>query len=179
MRNLAEKWAVVPDWQTSVIQAPSFAIRAVSDLNQSLVSGNLDAWSKASGIALLPVGAFGEAEGGAYTVRVARDRLLVVSACPSAVAQGWHDQGFGVTTVSAGLQIFEIEGAGGDDLVARATTLDPTSSSASAAISFAGISAVVYRHSGKLRVHVDRGLATYFWTWAAAVSGNMTGARGS
>lgn len=172
MRNLAEKWTAIPDWQTAVIDTSGLAIRSLSGLNQFLVSGNLAAWSKASGVALEPIGAFGAAKGGTSTIQVARDRLLVVSAGPSSVGQGWHHEGFAVTTVSAGLQIFEIEGAT-DEVIARATTLDPSKASASAAISFAGINAVVYRHGERLRVHVDRGLATYFWTWAATVSGNI------
>ncbi|WP_269932816.1 hypothetical protein [Aminobacter sp. HY435] len=175
MRNLAEKWAVVPDWNTAVIGRPDLAIRSLQGLHQSYVSGDLAAWSDVSGIALQPVGAFGVASGDAYAVRVARDRLLVVSASPSAVAPGWHEGGFAVTTVSAGLQIFEVEGAW-SEIVARATPLDPGATSASAAMAFAGIDAVVYRHGEMLRVHVDRGLATYFWTWAAAVIGNIVGA---
>lgn len=176
MRNLAEKWTAIPDWQTAVIDTSGLAIRSLLGLNQYLVSGDLKAWSKASGIALKPVGAFGQAKGDTYTVQVARDRILIVSARPSAVAQGWHQEGFAVTTLSAGIQIFEIEGAT-DDLIARATTLDPSKVSASAAISFAGISTVVYRHGQSLRVHVDRDLAPYFWTWAATVSGNIARAE--
>lgn len=176
MRNLAEKWAAIPDWQAAVVDTSGFSIRAVPGLIQYLVSGDLAAWSKASGVAIQPVGAFGQAKGDAYTVQVARDRLLVVSALPTAVAQGWHHAGFAVTTVSAGLQIFEVEGAI-DELIARATTLDPGKASASASISFAGINAVVYRHGETLRIHVDRGLATYFWTWATTVSGNIASAE--
>ncbi|AWC24054.1 sarcosine oxidase subunit gamma family protein [Aminobacter sp. P9b] len=177
MRNLAEKWTAMPDWQTVVIDTPSFAIRSVSGLNQFLVSGDLAAWSRTAGIALQPVGAFGEAMGDTYTVQVARDRLLVVSALPSTVAQGWHEQGFAVTKVSAGIQVFEIEGAAAAELVARATTLDPGKASASAAISFAGINAVVYRHGERIRVHVDRSLAAYFWSWVATVGGNIASAE--
>lgn len=177
MRDLAEKWTAMPDWQTGAIDAPGLAIRSVSGLNQFLVSGDLTAWSRASDVALQPVGAFGTATGDTYTVQVARDRLLVVSHLPSAVAQGWHAQGFAVTTLSAGMLIFEIEGPAAAELVARATTLDPGKASASAAISFAGINAVVYRHGEKLRVHIDRSLAPYFWTWAATVGGNIPSAK--
>lgn len=169
MRNLADKWTAVPDWNTDIIATPRFSIRAVSGLDQQFVSGNLANWSKASGIELRPVGAFGVAVGDAYTVALARDRLLVVSTAPSTIAQGWHDDGFAVTTTGAGLQVFEIDGAW-NEISARATPLDPKGKSASAAMSFVGIDAVVYRHGETLRVHVDRGLAAYFWTWAKTVS---------
>jgi sarcosine oxidase gamma subunit len=78
-----------------------------------------------------------------------------------------------VTEISAGLQVFEAEGAALDALIARGTTLDPGQPSASAALSFAGISAIVYRHESKLRIHVDRGLAAYLWTWMEQAAGHI------
>lgn len=176
MRDLAEKWAVVPDWQAAVIAVPGLAIRSLLGLNQYLVSGDLSAWSKVSGMTGQGTGAFGKAGGDAYAVQVARDRLLVVSAGPIDVEPGWYDAGFGVTVVSAGLQIFEVEGSAINALVARATTLDPNKPSASAAISFAGADAVVYRYDEKLRIHVDRGLGTYLWSWMQTAARNIAAA---
>jgi len=69
--------------------------------------------------------------------------------------------------MDAGLHVFEVEGEGLGRIVARATTLDPAGKSPLAALLFAGVHAVVYRHGtvGRLRVHVDRGLAAYLWEW--------------
>ncbi|MGN6538854.1 MAG: hypothetical protein ACTHKQ_24390, partial [Mesorhizobium sp.] len=52
-------------------------------------------------------------------------------------------------------------------VIARAATLSPETTSASAAMLFAGVNAVVYRHGARnrLRVHVDCGLAAYLWEW--------------
>lgn len=173
MRNLAEKWAVVPDWNAAVIETPTLAIRALSGLNQYYVSGNLATWHKASGIASAPVGAFGAASGSSYCVQVARDRLLVVADTPSALPDGWNDAGFAITDISAGLHVFEVGGAW-REIAARATTLDPDKAGPSAAMAFAGgLDAIVYRHDDKLRVHVDRGLAAYFWSWATVVCANI------
>lgn len=173
MRDLAEKWSVAPDWQSAAITTPGLAIRAVLDLNQLMVSGDLDAWTRASSIGGTGVGAFGIAQGDRYAARLARDRLLVVSKSPLGIATGWHADGFAVTAISAGLQIFEAEGTALDAFIARGTTLDPGQASASAALSFAGISAIVYRREGKLRIHVDRGLAAYLWTWMETAAGNI------
>ncbi|ESZ25827.1 hypothetical protein [Mesorhizobium sp. L2C084A000] len=173
MRDLAEKWSVAPDWQSAVITATGLVVRAICGLNQLLVSGDLDAWAHASSIGGTGVGAFGTAQGDRYAARLARDRLLVVSKSPLPIATGWHADGFAATAISAGLQIFEAEGTALDAFIARGTTLDPSQPSASAALSFAGISAVVYRHDGKLRIHVDRGLAAYLWTWMATAAGNI------
>lgn len=176
MRDLAEKWTAAPDWSTAAIEAPGLTIRAVAGLSQYLVSGKLDAWSKVSRLPAKGVGALGEAEGDAYAAQLARDRLLVVSTIATDIEPGWHTGGFAVTPVSAGYHVFEVEGTRQMELVSRATTIDPTSTSASAALSFAGANAVAYRHGGKLRIHVDRGLATYLWTWMQTAAGNIAAA---
>lgn len=173
MRDLAKKWPVAPDWLNAAIEVPGLKIRPVTGLHQRLVSGDLGAWAQASGFDGTAVGAFGPAEGIRYSIRVARDRVLAVSTTPIGMATGWFAQGFAVTEISAGLQVFEVEGAALDAFIARATTLDPNQPSASAALSFAGISAFVYRHEGKLRIHVDRGLAAYLWTWMEKACGNI------
>lgn len=176
MRDLAEKWDAMPDWAAATIEAPGLAIGTPNGLSQYLVSGNLQAWSEAYGLPARGVGALGEAEGDTYAVQVARDRLLVVSSAASGIEAGWHAQGFAVTQVSAGLHVFEVEGAALLELVSRATTLDPASTSASAALSFAGTNAVVYRHGGKLRIHLDRALATGLWTWMKTAAGSIAAA---
>lgn len=173
MRDLAEKWSVAPDWRNATIEVRGLKISPVSGLHQRLVSGNLAAWAEASGFDGTAVGAFGLAEGIRYSVRLARDRLLAVSTTPIGMVTGWFSQGFAVTEISAGLQVFEAEGLALDAFIARGTTLDPNEASASAALSFAGISAIVYRHEGKLRIHVDRGLAAYLWTWMEQAAGHI------
>ena len=173
MRDLAEKWSVAPDWQSAVITTPGLVVHAISGLNQLLVSGDLDAWATVSGMDGTGAGAFGSAKGDRYAARLARDRLLAVSNTPLAIATGWHAEGFAVTATSAGLQMFEVEGPALDAFIARGTTLDPGQPSASAALSFAGISATVYRHESKLRIHVDRGLAAYLWTWMDQATGHI------
>jgi len=173
MRNLAEKWSKAPDWQDAVIEAPGLNISSVSGLHQRLVSGDLAAWAEASGFDGIAVGAFGPAEGIRYTIRLARDRLLAVSATPLGMATGWYSGGFAVTEISAGLHILEVSGEAVDAFVARGTTIDPRQVSASAALSFAGIEAIVYRHETTLRIHVDRGLAGYLWTWMENASRNI------
>jgi len=173
MRDLAEKWSVAPDWRNATIEVPGLKIGAVAGLHQRLVSGDLATWAEASGFDGTAVGAFGPAEGIRYSVRLARDRLLVVSNTPLAIAAGWHAEGFAVTEISAGLQVFEVEGSALDALIARGTTFDPKQPSASAALAFAGISAIVYRHESKLRIHVDRGLAAYLWMWMEQAAGHI------
>ena len=167
MRDLAGKWPPVPEWDTAILETDSLRIRTVGGLAQLLVSGDLQAWGRTAGMAHEGVGAFAVAQGPRYAVRVARDRILAVSETPFDMAPGWHGEGFAVSGMDAAMHVFEIAGAGVSKLLARATTLDPAGTSASAALLFAGVNALAYRHGGPemLRVHVDRGLAPYLWKW--------------
>lgn len=176
MRDLAEKWIAPPHWATAAIAVPGLAVKSRIGLRQHLVSGDLAAWAGASKLPSRGVGAFGQVSGEAFCVQVARDRLLAVSAGPLDVAPGWHEAGFAVTPVSAGLHVFEAEGAALDGLVARATTLDPEARSPSAALTFAGAHAIVYRHGDALRIHVERGLAPYLWGWMEKAARNIAAA---
>lgn len=165
--NLADRWPAAPDWGSASIEGAGVTVRSLAGLHQMLVSGNLEAWNSASGLTGPGVGALGLAKGKTWQIRVARDRLLAVSDMPLRVEPGWHAEGFAVTRMDAALHVFEIEGEGIDGVVARATTLDPAGASASAAMLFAGVNAIAYRHgaANRVRVHVDRGLAAYLWEW--------------
>ncbi|RAZ78390.1 hypothetical protein [Mesorhizobium atlanticum] len=171
MRNLAEKWPAAPDWASSTLSKGSVSVRTVGGLNQLLVSGDLAAWSKASGLAGEGVGAGAIASGDKYMVRIARDRLLTVAAQPFPIAAGWQAAGFAVTVMDAGLHVFEIEGPELDRLIARGTTLDPGAASPSASILFAGVSVLFYRFGNpeRARFHVERSLAPYVWEWLEQV----------
>ena len=172
--NLADRWPAAPDWRSGTLEGAGLTLKSVSGLFQMLVSGDLDAWNAASGLSGAGVGALALAKGKAWQVRVARDRLLAVSEKPFAVEPGWHGEGFAVTRMDAALHVFEIEGEGLDGIVARAATLDPAGKSPSAALLFAGVNAVGYRHgaANRLRVHVDRGLAAYLWEWLGQAVGD-------
>ncbi|TPN82597.1 hypothetical protein FJ987_28230 [Mesorhizobium sp. CU2] len=167
MRNLAEKWPAVPDFATATLSRDGTSVHTVGGLNQLLVSGDLAAWSKASALAGEGVGAGALASGDKYMVRIARDRLVVVGGVPFPIQAGWHEAGFAVSVMDAGLHVFEIEGPGLAGLVARGTALDPAQTSRSAAILFAGVNVLFYRYGNRnrARLHVDRGLAPYLWEW--------------
>jgi len=165
--DLALRWPAAPDWSSAGIEGAGVTVKSVAGLYQMLVSGNLDAWNRTSGLTGSGVGALALAQGDAWQARVARDRLLAVSVRPFSVAPGWHAEGFAATRMDAALHVFEIEGPGLGDVVARAVMLDPAGNSPSAAMLFAGVNAVVYRYRTDkcARVHVDCGLAPYLWEW--------------
>ncbi|TGP22233.1 MULTISPECIES: hypothetical protein [unclassified Mesorhizobium] len=167
MRNLAEKWPAAPDWATTTLNEEGVGVRTLCGMSQLLVSGNLTAWAKASGLAGEGVGAGAVASGDSYVVRIARDRILAVGERPFPIAAGWHAAGFAVSVMDAGLHLFELEGPGLASLVARGTAFDPGQASRSASVLFAGVNVLFYRFGSpdRTRLHVDRGLAPYLWEW--------------
>ncbi|QRM57834.1 hypothetical protein [Sinorhizobium sp. BG8] len=168
MLDNSRKWQPEPDWAAAALKGRTLEVRAVPGLQQRLVSGGIDRFLARHELGK-DVGALGIASGDRYAVRVARDRLLAVSIPSSECADGWHDAGYGVTTVGSGLRVFEARGEGVPDLLARATTIDPGNPGPCAALQFCGLTCTVYFHEDThtLRVHVDRGLAAYLWEWLA------------
>ncbi len=175
MLDHAEKWDAAPDWATAVLEATGVTVRSLDLPDMLLVSGDLGAFGRASGFDPQGAGALGAVHGDGYTVRLARDRLLVVGPLPGTVQESWNDAGFAVTPISGADHVFELAGEGIPGLLFRATTLDPANPGPCAAIGFAGVPAVLYRHdpSGALRLHVERGLAVYLWSWLMAVLGEL------
>jgi len=160
------EWARLPE-RDQQLDVPGIAIRNVVGLSQYMVSGKLEAVARRVGVSGEGVGALGLASGARYSVRLARDRLLIVAAEDGLLEPGWHDDGYAVTGMSAALEIFELTGPLSLDIVKRATTLALTGPSPSAVTLFAGVAASVYRFEDeqKIRVHLDRGLAPYIWEW--------------
>lgn len=167
MPDPATAWAPPPDPATRRIEVPGLAVRQILGSSQTLVSGDLAAAAARAGVSAEGVGALGLAEGETYSVRLARDRMLIVGTGETPLAAGWDPAGFAVTATDAGLAVFEIAGPLAEAVVARATTLPIAGTGPSAAVVFAGIAAVLYRHgtTETLRLHVDRGHAAFVWDW--------------
>lgn len=169
MRDHALKWPETPGLSRAEITTGELRISAVDPLEQHLVSGDLAAFGRVTGLDPQGVGALGLASGASYTVRLARDRLLVIGALPATLDVGWNAGGYAVTGISAAVPALQLSGAGALPLIRRATTLGPAVPGRSAAVLFAGVQAVLYRHdqSERFRLHVERGLTAYLWSWLA------------
>lgn len=166
MLDNSARWRPEPDWENARLEGRTVAVRAVTGLAQRLVSGDLDRFLARHGLGC-NVGALGLASGGRYAVRVARDRLLVVGLPASECADGWHADGYAVTTMGSALRVLDARGEGVRDLLARATTVDPDDPGPCAALRFFGLTCTVYFHGDAqtLRIHVERGLAASLWEW--------------
>ena len=147
--NHADKWASQPE-VGAILQAAGVTARVVDAPECRLVSGDLAAFSRVSGVDL------------STALRLARDRTLVLGR--TELAPGWHAEGFALSDLSAGLALVELSGTGLADLLAKATTAD---SGPSKAITFAGIPVVLDLKGETLGLHIERGLLAYLWTWLA------------
>jgi sarcosine oxidase gamma subunit len=168
--DYGRKWAELPDWSSARLEAEGVAVRAIECPAQYLVSGDLEAFGRASGCDAQGVGALGQTTGEDYSLRLGRDRLMVVGGCPG-TSPGWNAGGFAVTDVGAAWLVLEVSGPRSMDLLSRGSTLDPVNPGPSAMAGFASVPVVLYHHgsSSTLRIHVERGLAGYLWAWFEAV----------
>ncbi len=171
MLDHARKWEAAPDWSTAVLSGNHVSVRSIELPDQFLISGDLAAFGHLSGMDATGVGAFGHVFGAPYTIRLARDRLLLVGPLPDTIHHGWNAAGFAVTAVGGADHVLECTGEGVTDLLLRATTVDASLASPSASLGFASVPALAYRFgpAAALRVHVERGLAVYVWTWLTNV----------
>jgi sarcosine oxidase gamma subunit len=173
MLDHATKWTAAPDWSVAMLELKDTRVRSLALPEKAIVSGDLKAFGRETGLDPKGVGANGHAHGDTYSVRLARDRLMVVGDLPDTARAGWNDAGFAITLIGGGEHVFELSGPGVAGLLSLAMTLSPAEHSASAAVGFAGVPAVIYRHgsSGAHRLHVERGLAVYLWSWLQNVLG--------
>jgi sarcosine oxidase gamma subunit len=165
-------WRSLPDLNAENLVVGAARIRAIDVGGQFLVSGALDQAAAAAGVDSGGAGALGRVSGTHFSVRLARDRLLIVSDDDAILTPGWHEEGYAVTEMTGAFTVFEISGPDAMDVVKRASTIETAIPSPSAAVNFAGIGAVLYRHGpdNAIRVHVERGLAAYLWQWFATTA---------
>ncbi|ENN83875.1 hypothetical protein RHSP_41714 (plasmid) [Rhizobium freirei PRF 81] len=171
MVDHARKWDAAPDWSTAKLIGKDIAIWSIELPDQTLVSGDLAAFGRNAEMDGRGVGTFGHVDGEAYTIRLARDRLLAVGRLPQTVREGWNEAGFAITSFGGANHVFELSGEGQADLLARATSMALLDPGYSASVGFAFVPSVLYRHGplNNLRLHVERGLAVYVWAWLKTV----------
>jgi hypothetical protein len=159
------------DWTVSSLRHDRISVRSLPNLRQHMISGDLDAFGAAHNIGH-PVGLLGNATGPRYAVRMARDRIIAVGIADADLQIGWNPEGYAVTRTSSALQVFELGGSQAMEIVARGCAFDANEAGPCSAILFAGVQVSLYRHDdpATIRLHIDRSLAHYFWSWMSAQS---------
>ncbi|WP_421925984.1 sarcosine oxidase subunit gamma family protein [Neoaquamicrobium sediminum] len=165
MRDRGLFWNPVPDWRTARIEGDGYSVRRVLDFGQTLVSGDLGAAFAELMPGVPEAGLWSVIEVGNFTVRIGRDRALLVSPASLDIAPGWRE-GYVVTPCDDAYAILEISGAALRGIVAEGTSVDIEAGSRSAAVLFAGVTVFLYRTGPETaRLHVEAPLAAYLWAW--------------
>lgn len=165
MRDRGKFWTPAPDRAVVRIEREGLSARFLSGLGQTLVSGDLDAALSTIAPGAPEFGLWGLADTESFSVRVARDRALLVTPAPLAVVSGWRD-GFVATPCDDAFAVVEISGEGLLELVSEATSVSLDAGSRSAAVLFAGVTVFLYRSGpATARLHVEAPLAAYLWSW--------------
>ena len=138
------------------------------------VSGALAIAASRAGVDAEGAGLLGIVSGTTYALRMARDRMLVVTGAGDPLVPGWNDEGYAVTPMSGALAVIEISGPNALHVIKRSTVIPTSAPGRCAAISFAGVTVCLYRfeQEATFRLHVDRGLAPYLWHWFEAMAQN-------
>lgn len=153
-------WSPVPDWSRASIRHEGLSIAALAPQAAWLVSGDLAAFLERRGIR------FGDT-GDRYALRLAPDRLLIVSMDGADDATfGWSD-GCAVTDVTDGFVLLDITGPAAPELMRLGALHDfeARSETASAAMLFAGQRVILARIPQGWRLHVERPNAAAIWQW--------------
>lgn len=165
-------WQDIPDLGMAKLNMPGAFIHKVSVGSQYMVSGSLALAAAKAGVDAEGAGVLGLVTGAKYSLRLARERLLIVSDAAEALSPGWHDDGYAVTPMGGALAVFEISGPRAIEIVKRATVISTDTPGPCAAVNFAGATACLYRFGNQetVRIHIDRGLAPYLWQWFETLS---------
>lgn len=155
-------WPVQPRRLTG----KDLSVALLAPVPQVMISGDLDAACTAFDLPA-PVGLLGQTVGSRAAIRLARYRMLAVGVTLSHANAGLRER-FATTPATGSLAVLQIDGARSAELLARATAVDFIAGSPSAALQFAGMTAVLYRHDAGMRLHLDRGLVDYAFDWVQA-----------
>lgn len=174
MHNRGGFWTPVVDWPTARLSRSSVSVEAVRGLPQILlVSGNTGAFLSRRGLTG-SVGPRDLAQGAAYALTLAPDRVLVISNVEEPVDLGWTDAGYAVSDMSDGIISIDVTGPGALALMQQGTSYDlaarDSRTGESANIVFAGLRVAVVRRAEGYRLHIERPFATALWTWLDAAS---------
>lgn len=165
-------WAPARPFDGPLVARPGFAVRALTGIGQTLVSGDCEAAFRAIAPGAPTLGLFESVPeaAAAYALRIAHDRALIVTPAPLALEDGFRD-GFCVTHMDDGYAALIIEGDGAPLVLMQGCAEDLSAGSPSAAVLFAGFRVLLARTEAGFRLHVERSWAEALLTWFDGASG--------
>jgi sarcosine oxidase gamma subunit len=167
MADRGQFWSPIPEWSSVLLDRNGVRIAPVfDDARMQMISGDPDRFLSLTGLSA--IGPRDRSDGRRYALRLAPDRLLLVSdATPPAV--GWSADGYAVSDVTDGYLRFDVVGSGAGDVMAFGAHYDWHSQEdrplESATMLFAGLKTFVGRLESGWRLHIERSLAPTLWRW--------------
>ena len=160
-------WAPARRAGDVLIDKPRLHARAVEGLGRTLVSGDLDKAVAALAPGAPMLGLYARAPEGAYALRIARDRTLLVTPTRLGAADGWRD-GWCATPVDDGWATVEVAGPDAPLALMQGTSADLEAGSPSAAVMFAGLRCLLGRMEAGFRLHLEAPWLEALLAWLEA-----------
>ena len=114
------------------------------------------------------LGLYARAPDGPHALRIARDRVLLVTQTPLSAADGWRD-GWCAISLDDGWAAIDVKGEDAPLALAQGTAADLETGSPSAAVRFAGLRCLLLRTDASFRLHVEAPWLTALVTWLGGV----------
>jgi hypothetical protein len=162
-------WRPVRPSSGLLINTPRLQAQALSGLGQTLISGDLDAALAALATGAPMLGLYAAAPDGAHALRIARDRVLLVTPSPIEAAGSWSD-GWCATSLDDAFAAINVSGADAPLALAQGTSADLAANSRSAAVRFAALcDLLLVRTSTGFRIHIEAPRVETLLTWLEGV----------
>jgi sarcosine oxidase, subunit gamma len=163
-----------------LIDRPRLQARALEELGQTLISGDLEAAVTALAPRAPILGLHPLAPEGAHALRIGRASALLVTPAPlvgrseerpsfdGLATDGWRD-GWCATSVDDGWAAVEVSGADAPQALMQATSADLGAGSPSAAVVVFGLRGLLARMQAGFRLHVEAPWLETLLTWLDGV----------
>jgi hypothetical protein len=163
-------WTDRPLAPGEALERPDCRVAHVPSACQTLLTGDLDraVAALAPGAPLLGLG--GAAGDAPFAIRVARDHAILVTEIPPDIAAGWHGDGFAISRADGRFCCLSLSGPGAADVLAQGLSSPLPAGSPSAALRFAGRTALLTGREGGFGLWVERADLTFVSSFLRAIA---------
>jgi hypothetical protein len=148
------EWSSLRGGAELLVDRQRLTARRLSDLGQTLISGDLESAIAALAPGAPMLGLYALLPAGAHALRIGRTSALLVTPSPLAANDGWRD-GWCATGVDDGWAVVEVSGADAPQALMQATSADLASGSPSTAVLVFGLRGLLARTASGFRVHIE------------------------
>lgn len=168
-------WPEPPPLAGVLIETGALRVTLSALGGATLISGDLRAAldTLAPGAPMLGLG--GAAPDAPFALRIARDRVLLVTDAPLEAEPGWYAAGYATTPADDQWSQVLVTGPDAGRVIAEGTAADLGRGSPSAALLFAGLTCLLLRREEDFAIMVETPRLWFLAEWLAAVAGDPRG----